>query len=227
MVGGSSAARAPSTGTLPSMIRAGDIMIKHRHGLGMTGVAIQIGQVFSKGKSKFIHAGIACSPTEIIEMSGDGLHRNSLTGGNAIYTYDVFRCGLSGIRAGAAETAIMLYEGVRAGGFDLPYTIKGAAKSLGRGTAVSSQDRINIALDNLLAGGSKAFFCSGHVVYCYLVAMEQANIAVQGSFPLQSMQGMFGYESISYNPSYLHDHLSKNSNFGFMGTFQGCRFLRL
>ncbi|KAA0577028.1 hypothetical protein F1643_09890 [Azospirillum sp. INR13] len=208
-------------------VKAGDIMIKHRHGLGATGIAIKIGQLFSRGKSDFIHAGIASSPTTIIEMDGDGLQENNLLTKNANYSYDVFRCTTPGIGEGAAQTAIMMRQGIVGGGFaqggttQMPYTIGGAVKSLGRGGGVQSTDRINTLLDQLMAGGREAFFCSGHVVYCYLVAMEQSNIAVQGSFPLQNMQAVFGMEARYYNPSFLHHHLSNNQHFRRVGKVKG------
>ena len=209
-------------------VKAGDIMVKHRYGVDATGIAIKIGQLFSRGKSDFVHAGIASSPTTIIEMDGDGLQENSLLIKNAKYTYDVFRCAIPSIAEGAAQTAIMMRQGVAPGGgctaggtTQMPYTIGGAVKSLGRGGGVQSTDRVNTLLDQLLAGGKQAFFCSGHVVYCYLVAMEQANIAIQGSFPLQNMQAVFGMEARYYNPSFLHQHLSNNQNFTRVGKVRG------
>lgn len=208
-------------------VKAGDIMVKHRHGVDPVGWGIKIAQLFSKGKSHYVHAGIASSPTTIIEMDGKGLQENNLLTKNANYTYDVFRCTMPGIGEGAAQTAIMMRQGVVGGGFaqggktQMPYTIGGAIKSLGRGSASQSTDRINKLLDQLLAGGEEAFFCSGHVVYCYLVAMEQSNIAVQGSFPLQNMQAVFGMESRYYNPSFLHKHLSENQYFKLVGKVKG------
>lgn len=196
-------------------------MVKYRHGLGATGLAIKIGQLFSKGKSDFIHAGIASSGVTIIEMDGNGLQENNLLTTNAAYSYDVFRCLIPGIAAGAAETAIMMRQGMAEGGFALPYSMKGAVGSLGRGKSVTSSDRINKTLDQLVGGNSEAFFCSGHVVYCYLVAMEQSDIAVQGSFPLQNMKTVFGMEDRYYNPSFLHQHLKKNANFKFIGKVKG------
>lgn len=202
-------------------VRAGDIMVKHRHGLKPTGVIIKLGQLFSRGKSDFVHAGVANSGVSIIEQSGGGLFENSLLTTNAAFTYDVFRCQIPGVAAGAAETAVMLRQGVAEGNFALPYTSLGAARSLGPGWSVSSSDRINKTLDQLVGGNSAAFFCSGFVVYCYLVAMEQMNIAVQGSFPLQRMKTVFGIEDRYYNPSFLHQHLMSNANFKFIGKVKG------
>ncbi|PWC34072.1 hypothetical protein TSO352_27535 [Azospirillum sp. TSO35-2] len=203
-------------------VQAGDIMVKNWQGMTRSGVIIRLGQLFSKGKSDFTHAGIASSPTAIIETNSAGLQENSLLSTRGDLTYDVFRCLIPGIGAGAAQVAAMMLQNFTQGGSaQLPYDSWGAVKSLGGGSASQSSDRVNKLLDKLLAGGSEGFFCSGHVVYCYMVAMEQANIAVQGSFPLQNMQAVFGLESRYYNPSFLHKHLSGNQNFKFIGKVKG------
>ncbi|WP_434623420.1 hypothetical protein [Azospirillum sp. B2RO_4] len=203
-------------------IKAGDILVKNWQGMTKSGVIIRLGQLFSKGKAEFTHAGIASAPTKIIETNSAGLQENNLLTTRGSLTYDVFRCLIPGIGEGAAQVAtMMLHNFTQGGSAQLPYDSKGAIRSLGRGTSSQSSDRINKLLDKLFAGGSEGFFCSGHVVYCYLVAMEQANIAVQGSFPIENMQAVFGLESRFYNPSFLHKHLSDNKNFKFIGKVKG------
>lgn len=200
--------------------KTGDILIKHNAG-GATGNLITFGQWLfgSKGKSKYMHSAIASSPLTVIEMSGDGLHENNLLSDNADYTYDVFRCKKRNLATGAAEVGKMMMGFVQnANSGDFKYTVKGALKSLFGKKSLGNANRINIILDNLLAGGKENYFCSGHTVLCYVVAMEQTNIHVQGSFPIQGMRAVFGNENTGYNPAYLHDHLQKNSNFNFVGT---------
>jgi hypothetical protein len=199
-------------------VKSGDILIKHNAG-GLTGNLITAGQWLTGagGKSKYMHSAIASSSVTVIEMSGDGLHENNLLSENAGYTYDAFRCKQSNLAEGAAEVGKMMMGFVQNNTGDIKYTIKGALKSLFGKKSLGNANRINLILDNLLAGGKENYFCSGHTVLCYVVAMEQTNIHVQGSFPVQGMRAVFGNESSGYNPAYLHDHLQKNSNFTFVG----------
>ncbi|MDI3284833.1 hypothetical protein [Polyangium sp. 15x6] len=205
-------------------VRKGDIMIKHRHGLGAVGVGIKVGQLFSRGNSDLIHAGVASSATTIVEMDGHGLQENNLLTTNAQFTYDVFRCRDENLAAGAGETAIMMREGMAAGGFNIQYTVGGAFGSLLPGSAAASSNRINGTLDQLLAGNAQAFFCSGHVVYCYLAAMEQLHIAT-GQFSAQRMREYFSLEAVDYNPSFLQQHLARNRHFVFVGRVRGARLI--
>ncbi len=210
----------PRSNAVSYATRTGDILIKHNAG-GATGNLITFGQWLfrSKGKSKYMHSAIATSPLTVIEMSGDGLHENNLLSDNAAYSYDVFRCKKRKLAEGAAEVGKMMMGFVRnAGSGDIKYTVKGALKSLFGKSSLRSGDRINIILDNLLAGGKESYFCSGHTVLCYVVAMEQTNLHVQNSFPVEKMRSVFGHDSTGYNPAYLHHHLQKNGNFDFVGT---------
>ncbi|MDI1477158.1 hypothetical protein [Polyangium sp. y55x31] len=200
-------------------VRKGDIMIKHRHGMAPVGVGIKIGQLFSRGNSDLIHAGVASSPTTIVEMDGHGLQENNLLTTNSAFTYDVFRCRDENLAAGAGETAIMMREGMAAGGFNIQYTVGGAFGSLLPGNAAASSNRINGTLDQLLAGNAQSFFCSGHVVYCYLAAMEQMQ------FTQQRMREHFSLEAVDYNPSFLQQHLARNRHFAFIGRVRGARLI--
>ncbi len=206
-------------------VKTGDILIKYNAG-GLTGNAIQFGQLFSKGKSKYIHSAIATSPTTVVEMSGCGLHESNLLTDNAPYTYDLFRCRLHTLAEGAAEVAKLMMGFVHnAGSGDFRYSMKGAIGSLFGKSSLGNKDRINKILDNLLAGGAENYFCSGHTVLCYAVAMEQTNIHVQSCFPVEKMRSVFGYENTGYNPSYLHDHLSKSDKFTAVGTIRSAQLV--
>ena len=93
-------------------IRPGDITIKYSDG-SVSNLLIRFGQLFGRGPSQFVHAGIASSATTVIELSGSGLHENNLFTDNAQLRYEVFRCRQPEVPLGAAETAKMMLVGVR------------------------------------------------------------------------------------------------------------------
>jgi hypothetical protein len=204
-----------------SAIRTGDIMIKHMQSFWSAQGLIKIGQVVTKGKSSFIHAGIASSAATMIEVDGSGVHENDLYSTNALTKYDVFRCKFDALAQGAAQVAIMIYEGVNAGNFQANYSTGDAIKSLFRSAASVSSDRVNQQLDVLLRGGSLSAFCSGFVVYCYLAAVEQCE-ARRHPMQISRMQTIFSNEAVAYNPSFLHHSLLMNrTQFDFVATVRG------
>lgn len=197
---------------------AGDIMVKYSDGSSVNNI-IQFGQWFSKGSSKYTHAGLAVSATAIVEMDGHGLQEHDLTSQNAGIFYDVFHCRIPGVGQGAAETAKMM----RGFSDQIEYSKSGAFTSISRSTGLATTDKINTLLDNLLTGGSEYYFCSGHVVLCYIVAMQQMDAMREGAFPTSKIQAVFGLDDVCYNPSYLHQHLKKSSYFDYMGKFKGAQ----
>lgn len=204
-------------------VRAGDIMIKHSDG-SATSKLIRFGQLFGRGPSKFVHAGIASSGTTIIEMDGHGLQEHNLLTENAGYKYDVFRCNISSIAEGAAETAQMMLSGFQEyqrsnSGMRISYSAGGAFRSISKSAGWDGNDVINGTLDSLLKADGSAFFCSGHVVLCYQSSMGQHQI--QGVLPIQHARQIFGLESSCYQPAYLHKALSESNHFTFVGKVRG------
>ena len=199
-------------------ISAGDIMVKYSDGSSVNNI-IQFGQWFSKGSSKYTHAGIAASDSAIIEMDGHGLQEHDLTAENAVIFYDVFHCRIRGVGVGAAETAKMMR------GFtgQIEYSKSGAFTSISRSVGLATTDKVNTLLDNMLAGGSEYYFCSGHVVLCYIVAMQQMDAMREGAFPTSKIQAVFGLDDVCYNPSFLHQHLMKSKYFTYMGKYKGAQ----
>ncbi len=199
-------------------IFAGDIMIKYSDGSAVNNI-IQAGQWFSKGSSGYTHAGIASTDTKIIEMDGHGLQEHDLLTLNANIYYDVFHCRIPGVAKGAAETAIMM----RGFAGQLGYSKAGAFASISRTAALGTSDKVNQLLDNLLAGGSEYYFCSGHVVLCYIIAMQQMDAMREGAFPSDKIKAVFGLEDACYNPSFLRNHLKKSQYFDLMGKYKGAQ----
>lgn len=199
------------------LLRPGDIMVKYNDGSGVNNL-ITFGQFFGRGDSGFTHAGLAASSTHIIEMDGHGLQLHDLTGENSQYRYRVYRCGISGIGAGAAAAGEMMLEAFRAGATDVTYSLKDAFLSISKSSALPNADVANDTLDTLLAGG-EAFFCSGHVVLCYQMACSQA--MGQATFPLQDAGGLFSLEQTCYQPAFLEKILARSDNFGKVGEFRG------
>lgn len=214
----------PRSNAIGGCLQPGDIMIKHSDGSIISKI-IRFGQLFGRGPSKFVHAGIASSGTTIIEMDEEGLQENNLLIKNADYKYDVFRCNYSNIQAGATETARMMLDGFGApqaaqGGSKISYSTGGAARSISKRRRLPGGDVINNTLDNLLSAGGDAFFCSGHVVLCYQSAMGQAQMA-QNLFPVQHSQQLFSLDSTCYQPSFLWKTLEASHHFTKIGTVKG------
>jgi len=216
-------------------IESGDILVKYREDSGAVGTAIKAGQSLSGkgGDANFIHAGIAVAPTgahtkaaaSIIEMDGQGLQENALSTTGQGHLYDVFRFnenaaakrdGTRSIAIGAAETARMIREGVAAQkNFVVTYDLLGAIRSLWASAPSRNSDRINALLDRLLKGDRGRFFCSGFVVTCYLVALEQSGIL--GTWA-GGVSPVFPQDDVYYSPAALHRHLSATpARFAFLG----------
>lgn len=213
----------PRSNAVVGAIKAGDIMIKYSDG-SLVSKVIRFGQFFGRGSSQYVHAGIASSPTQIIEMSGNGLNENNLLTDNARYKYEVFRCNYPSVAEGAAETGKMMYEGFKAfqasgQGMKISYTMAGAARSISKSVGWDGNDVINTALDSLLKADGSAYFCSGHVVLCYQSSLGQHQI--QGILPVQHAQQIFGLTDSCYQPAFLHKKLSESTHFTRVGTVKG------
>lgn len=200
-------------------------MIKYSDG-GAVSKLIRFGQLFGRGASQYVHAGIASSSTSIIEMDGHGLQEHNLLIDNAQIKYDVFRCNYPQVAAGACETAKMMYEGVCAHnstgrGMKISYTLAGAARSISKSVGWKGDDVVNDTLDNLLKADGSAFFCSGHVVLCYQSALGQHQ--VQGTLPIQDSRQLFGLTDTCYQPAFLHKKLSESPHFKKVGTVKGAQ----
>jgi len=213
----------PRAGAIVGAVRAGDIMIKYADG-SVTSALIRFGQLFGRGPSKFVHAGIASSGTTIIEMDGHGLQEHNLLTDNAAYDYDVFRCKYPSVANGAAETARMMLAGFQEyqrsnSGMRISYSKGGAFRSISKRAGWDGNDVINGTLDSLLSADGSAFFCSGHVVLCYQAAMGQHQI--QGIMPIQHARQIFSLDSTCYQPAYLHKALSASTHFTFIGKVRG------
>lgn len=217
------AGRTARSGAMVGAVRAGDIMIKYSDG-SLVSKVIRFGQLFGRGSSKFVHAGIASASTKIIEMDGHGLQEHNLLMENARYNYDVFRCRYPSVAAGAAETARMMLAGFQeyqrsASGMRISYSLKGAFRSISKSAGWDGNDVINGTLESLLSADGSAFFCSGHVVLCYQSSMGQHQI--QGIMPIQDSRQIFSLKSTCYQPAYLHKALSANNHFTFVGKVCG------
>lgn len=199
------------------LIKAGDIMVKYNDGSAINNL-ISFGQFFGRGNSSFTHAGLAASPTHIIEMDGDGLQLHNLAGENSQYRYRVFRCTLTGVGDGAAAAGEMMLAAFSAGATDLPYSPLSAFASVSKSTELPNADIANDMLDTLLKGG-EALFCSGHVVLCYQMACSQ--MMGQTNFPLSHAGGLFSLDSTCYQPAYLEKVLSESELFWRVGEFRG------
>lgn len=173
-------------------IQTGDVMIKHQVEGDTLGKVIRAGQLLSSGPSVMVHAGIAYSPTKIIEMDGQGLQRNLLSSnGEHGYRYDVFRCKSNQLARGAAAVADLMWRGVTgdkgggneplAPGMKIQYSAKAAACSVlpsvlgmfGLVTADQSNNVLAMKWVEALSGGGASFFCSEHVVLCYQISGRQ------------------------------------------------------
>lgn len=208
-----SASQQPVSG----LLKAGDIMMKYNDGSGVNNL-ISFGQFFGRGSSAFTHAGIASSPSTIIEMDGEGLQEHNLAGENSQYRYKVFRCGHSQIAAGAAAAAEMMRAGFAAGNTNITYSVTGALASITKHQDLQNADVASDVLDRLLGGGN-AFFCSGHVVLCYQMASSQC--MSDQNFPFSDAGGLFSLESTCYQPAYLEKILSASDDFMCIGEFRG------
>jgi hypothetical protein len=212
------------------VVLPGDLLLKHDDG-SWTSWAIKKGQKwFGRGVHTFTHAGIASDPDHIYEMQGEGLCYNDLSGHNSHYTYDLFRCKIPQLAAGAAVAAEMMYmnfsqQGIvagvdernaQAGGVvELPtankikYTIPGAAGSIWSHGKFKDGDVANTKIDSMLGTGKK-FFCSGFVVLCYQMAATQSGVGAN----------LFKLKDTAYQPAYLWEELFHSPQWTRVGTIR-------
>ncbi|GHC68676.1 hypothetical protein GCM10010136_13620 [Limoniibacter endophyticus] len=157
-------------------------------------------------------------------MDGRKLCESFLSvGSNANETYDIFRCHIPTVALGAAETAKLMWSGVKQRlvsfhGMKIAYSgsgKKGALRSIAAKEKYKG-DKTETVFDRLLSTQSSAFFCSDHVVTCYQIAIEQ--VAAQGDFRTTEIEKIFKLESHCYQPAYLWRTLKKSSFFTFVGS---------
>jgi len=197
---------------LANFLKPGDIMLKHFAG-GLIGVGIKAGQAVSgQGAPDIVHAGIAGSNLSIIEMDGDGLQQNSLR--DTHYDYDVYRIKSPTIAARAAEAATVQYNSfvhfkIAGRGLNIKYSKVGAFKSLGQIKGFDKGNAKSIISSFSNTAGVEAYFCSGHVVLCYCVAMDGMQI-FENYFPASHARQLFSMSPSCYNPSQLAMTLAGN-----------------
>ncbi len=211
---------------MPNGLHNGDIMVKHSDGKLVSNL-IRFGQFFGQGDSKYTHAGILSDHHHIVEMDGQGLNKNDLSGvHNVNVTYTVFHCRNVKLRRAAANVADMMVENFGLGSQhqNINYDGKGAFGSIWSHSNVGdTSDLGSMALDRLLGAGD-AFFCSGHVVLCYQIAASQLSMSgqTQGQFPIQHFNQLFSLKDSCYQPAYLFKILSQQgSGFRRTGVYRG------
>jgi len=222
--GSASPVRREKIKLLANCLKPGDIMLKH-YDRSKIGTGILLGQAATgQGAANFIHAGIASSNLSIIEMDGDGLQENVLR--DAHYDYDVYRIKSPAIAARAAEAAIaqhrsFAYFKANGQGIKIEYALwTGAVKSLGK---IKGFDKGNtkLLIQNFSnTAGIQAYFCSGHVVLCYCVAMHEMQV-LENYFPASHARQLFSMSASCYNPSELAMTLAGNpQHWQRIGTFK-------
>nr|WP_314072427.1 hypothetical protein [uncultured Roseococcus sp.] len=216
-------AKAP-TGPL----EPGDILVKMNDATGLN-FLITYGQVFTANgdHALWTHAGLATSSTMIAEMNGEGLQHHNLTGSNAGYTYAVFRCNYRQVALGADEANSVL---LGLGRGKVVYSKSGAVSSLLPSLIDSSKKgRLKKALDDIDNKKNLELFCSEHVVFCYLVALEEEkNLPMVNKGPEfrhMRMQEFFDKEPWQYSPGYLYSMLLSNKLFSYMGRTRGAKWI--
>ncbi|MBS7811463.1 hypothetical protein [Roseococcus pinisoli] len=217
-----------TTPTTPSVgnLEAGDILVKMADGT-LVNNAINIGQSILAGDhSLWTHAGLATSSTMIAEMNGKGLQQHSLSGENSTYTYAVFRCNYRQVAMAADEVNSKLtFLGNK-----IVYNGKGAVSSLFPSIVESkNKNRLNAVIEKTLSGGEFGLFCSEHVVFCYLAALEEENaiqlIENDFKFAKLKMQDFFNKEPAYYSPGYLYGMLMSNKLFKYLGKWSGMKWI--
>jgi hypothetical protein len=209
---------------LNKFLKPGDIMLKH-YDSSFLGGAIKLGQAATgQGAANFIHAGIASPNFSIIEMDGNGLQENFLA--DTHYDYDVYRIKSPAIAARAAEAAVVqqksfAYFKANGQGLKIEYALwTGAVKSLGK---IKGFDKGNtkLLIQNFSnTAGIQAYFCSGHVVLCYCVAMHEMQV-LENYFPASHARQLFSMSASCYNPSELAMTLAGNpQHWQRIGTFK-------
>lgn len=211
--GSASPVRRENIKLLANFLKPGDIMLKH-YDSSKIGTGILLGQAATgQGAANFIHAGIASSNLSIIEMDNHGLQENVLK--DTHYDYDVYRIKSPAIAARAAEAAIAQhrsFEYFKANGHGLKIEyalLTGAVKSLGK---IKGFDKGNtkLLISNFSnTAGVQAYFCSGHVVLCYCVAMDGMQV-LENYFPASHARQLFSMSPSCYNPSELAMTLAGN-----------------
>lgn len=214
-------AKAP-TGSL----EAGDILIKMNDTSGLN-LLITFGQMQTAtgDHALWTHAGLATSSTMIAEMNGEGLQHHSLTGSNAGHTYAVFRCNYRQVALAAAEANATLLACK-----NVVYSKSGAVSSLLPSLVNSSKTgRLKQVLEAKAADKSFGLFCSEHVVFCYLVALEEEKnlpmISRGTEFRHLRMQDFFDKEPWQYSPGYLYSMLLSNKLFTYLGRSRGAKWI--
>lgn len=201
-------------------LEAGDILIK-MNDVTFLNVLITYGQSYTDtgDHALWTHAGLATSSNMIAEMNGDGLQHHNLAGSNAGYTYAVFRCNYRQVAIAAAEAnAVLLQQ--KAG--KITYSKSGAFSSLLPSLIDSSKrGRLARALSDIEAGKPLDLFCSEHVVFCYLAALEEENtlsMVNKGTeFQHLRINDFFSKEPMHYSPGYLYSMLLANKLFSYLG----------
>lgn len=215
---------APPTPAFRAMsIEPGDILVKMNDGSPLNvGISIVEGFTLSGDHAIFSHAGLATSGTTIAEMSKEGLKNHNLAGENSRYTYDVFRCQFRQIANAAVEANNAL---MRAG--KVNYTVVGAGLSaLPSVIASSNEQRLRRAIGNI-EKGKFDLFCSEHVVFCYIAALEDSNTITSVSHQSRNlnMHDFFDREPGHYSPSYLYGTLMNHKFFQYVGRSRGNKWV--
>jgi len=203
-------------------LQPGDLLLKQSDG-SLTNTVIKVGQTLTGARHRdYVHAAIAVDARHVVEIGGEGIHRNDILTTNAGYTYAVFRCRNQALAAGAAAAAELLLAGVgNDGAFDIKYAYQCALSSLGGGRALHDEDRINKVLDVLVGGGRELFFCSGLAVWCYVVAMEQTALehdikrernGLEHDEALDHFWALFDVRPEDYSPARLYERLLGDSD---------------
>ncbi|TCH98566.1 hypothetical protein EJV46_08260 [Roseococcus sp. SYP-B2431] len=204
-------------------LEPGDILLKmNDKSLLNIGISLVEAATLTGDHAAFSHAGLASSGTMIAEMSKEGLNNHNLSGENAGYTYDVFRCQFRQIALAAVEANNAL---MRAG--KVNYTILGAGLSaLPSLISSSNENRLQRAIRNIKAHRFD-LFCSEHVVFCYVAALEDNNTLTSVSHQSKNltMHDFFDREPGHYSPSYLYGTLINHKFFQYVGRCRGAKWI--
>ncbi|WP_421995133.1 hypothetical protein [Roseococcus sp.] len=216
---------SPPKPTIPATgpVEPGDIMIKmNDKSLLNIGISLFESATFTGDHAAFSHAGLATSGAQIAEMSKRGLENHNLAGENSAYTYDVFRCQFRQLALAAAEVNNAL---MKAG--HINYTVMGAGLSVLPSIVASHNiGRLQSAIPKIEAGKFD-LFCSEHVVFCYIAALEKNNTITQLGDQAKNlkMHDFFDREPGHYSPSYLYSTLMDHKFFQYVGRSRGSHWV--
>ncbi|MBI5715336.1 MAG: hypothetical protein HZC38_18215 [Chloroflexi bacterium] len=151
-------------------LRAGDVLVKYDDGSGTNTTIASIQQENPASAYWFVHAALVTdkfSNLHALEMSGEGLVANDLTGHNKGFEYEVFRPKNSRI----GETAARLIGDLAVRGQrekSAEYNFLGLTKLIADFDNMVTAEEFNVGYQHMLDGRhDEKYYCSQFVVWLY------------------------------------------------------------